>query len=137
MIIPDGYHDLPPGKIASVVTYLEMTAPPDRPAVPPPPGMSLRKVDHPDPSWYRNLFRAVGDPWLSLGRALMAEDQLAAIIQHPNAHIYALDHDERQVGPPEPSRREPPDIELSFFGLTPSAIGRGAGRFLIQQPIEF
>jgi hypothetical protein len=36
MIVPDGYSDIPAGKIAAIVTYLEMT---ERAALPPdPPG---------------------------------------------------------------------------------------------------
>ena len=34
MILPDGYSDIPSGKIAAVVTHLEMT---ERPVLPPDP----------------------------------------------------------------------------------------------------
>ena len=61
----DGYTDLPPGKLASTVTYLEMT---ERPgwvdSVRPIDGLELRYVSDPDPEWYRTLFRAIGEEWL-------------------------------------------------------------------------
>ena len=50
----NGYYDLPPGKIASLVTYLEMT---ERPVLRPPPdlpGLTLRRVERPDLDWYRD-----------------------------------------------------------------------------------
>ena len=46
MILPDGYSDVPAGKIAAIVTHLEMTA---RPAPRPDPAgaWTLRRVDAP------------------------------------------------------------------------------------------
>jgi hypothetical protein len=56
MILPDGYSDVPAGKIAAVVTHLEMTSRPPR-RDDPPGNWALRKVDSPALSWYRDLFR--------------------------------------------------------------------------------
>ena len=56
MILPDGYSDVPAGKIAAVVTHLEMTSRPPR-RDDPPGAWALRKVDSPALSWYRDLFR--------------------------------------------------------------------------------
>ena len=60
MILPDGYSDVPAGKIAAVVTHLEMTA---RPAPRPDPAgaWTLRRVDAPALDWYRDLYRRVGE----------------------------------------------------------------------------
>ena len=82
MIIPDGYSDVPAGKIACVVTHLEMTA---RPAPRPnPPGeWSLRKIEMPDLGWYRDLYRRVGEEWLWFSRIRMPDAELAAKIQSP------------------------------------------------------
>ena len=60
----DGYHELAPGKIASVVTYLEMTARPTPRPLPAVPGLSLRRVERPDVGWYRDLYRRVVSPHL-------------------------------------------------------------------------
>ena len=64
-MLSDGYTDLPPGKIGSVVTYLD-AAKPELAAVAAPDGISLRRVAKPDLNWYRNLFRRVGAEWLWL-----------------------------------------------------------------------
>ena len=82
MILPDGYSDVPAGKIAAVVTHLEMTAPPARRADPP-GSWTLRKVDAPTLPWYRDLFRRVGEDWLWFSRARMTDAELAAIIHAP------------------------------------------------------
>ena len=60
MILPDGYSDVPAGKIAAVVTHLEMTA---RPAPRPDPAgaWTLRRVEMPALDWYRDLYRRVGE----------------------------------------------------------------------------
>jgi len=46
MIVPDGYSDIPAGKIAAIVTHLEMTTRPSR-RDDPPGASTLRKVEKP------------------------------------------------------------------------------------------
>ena len=82
MILPDGTHDVPAGKIATVVTHLEMT---ELPALPSDPHgtWSLRRVEAPGLDWYRDLFRRVGEEWLWISRSRMFDAKLAAIIHSP------------------------------------------------------
>ena len=89
MILPDGYSDIPAGKIAAIVTHLEMTARPAHRADPP-GNWSLRKVDAPALTWYRDLFRRVGEKWLWFSRARMSDAELAAIIHAAGIEVYAL-----------------------------------------------
>src|SRR5271163_1051797 len=97
MILPDGHSDVPAGKVAAVVTHLEMTARP--PLRPDPPGpWTLRKVETPDLGWFRDLDRRVGEEWLWFSRARMADAKLAGIIQSPLVEIYALVHEGRDEG---------------------------------------
>src|SRR6266851_652741 len=53
MLLPDGYSDVPRGKIAAVVTHLEMT---ERPAIPRDPAgaWTLRRVEAPELDWFRD-----------------------------------------------------------------------------------
>jgi hypothetical protein len=76
MILPDGYSDVPAGKIAAVVTHLEMT---QRPALPParPGPWTLREVERPDLAWYRDLYRRVGEEWLWFSRIRASDDNPA------------------------------------------------------------
>jgi len=135
MTLPDGYSDVPPGKIAAVVTHLEMTA---RPPLPPDPQgtWTLRRVDHPDLDWFRDLYRRVGEEWLWLSRLRMSDAELAAIIHAPRVEVYALMHDGRDEGVLELDFRAPDECELVFFGVTANLFGSGAGRFLMNRALE-
>ena len=134
--LPLGYHPLPPGHLANVVTCLEMT---ERPAPRPAPdvsGLSLERLDAADTQRFRDLFRAVGRDIMWFSRLFMAEEQLAAIIGHPQVHAHALVKDGRDIGILELDFREEGQCELSFFGVVPDAVGSGTGRFLMNQALE-
>lgn len=135
MILPDGYSDVPNGKIAAIVTHLEMTALPARRADPP-GNWSLRRVDAPALPWYLDIFRRVGEDWLWFSRARMTDAELAAIIHAPGIEVYALVADGRDEGLLELDFREPGQCELSYFGVTAPLIGTGAARFLMNRALE-
>ena len=130
MILPDGYTDIPAGKIAAVVTHLEMITRPPRRDDPPGP-WTLRRVDRPALDWYRDLFRRVGEDWLWFSRARMSDADLAAIIHAAGIEVYALVVDGREEGLLELDFREPGQCELVYFGVTAGLIGTGAARFLM------
>ena len=129
----NGYYDLPPGKIASLVTYLEMTEPPAPRALPDGPGLALRRVERAKLDWYRDLFRRIGTDWLWFGRLVMPDDRVTAIIGDRQVEVYALARDGNDNGLLELDRRAAPDIELAYFGVTPELTGQGAGRWLMHQ----
>jgi GNAT superfamily N-acetyltransferase len=135
MILPDGYSDIPTGKIAAVVTHLEMMAPPPR-RDDPPGTWSLRKADTPALAWYRDLFRRVGEDWLWFSRARMNDTELATIIHAAGIEIYALVVDGREEGLLELDFREAGQCELVYFGVTDGLIGTGAARFLMNRALE-
>ena len=135
MILPDGYSDVPVGKIAAIVTHLEMTA---RPAPRPDPAgaWSLRRVDVSKPDWYRDLYGRVGQQWLWISRIRIPDAELAAIIQSPLMEIYALAHEGCDEGLLELDFREPGQCEFVSFGLTEKLVGIGAGRWLMNRALE-
>jgi GNAT superfamily N-acetyltransferase len=135
MILPDGYSDVPAGKIAAVVTHLEMT---ERPALRPDPASAwtLRWVPSPDLDWFRDLYRRVGEEWLWFSRLQMADAELAAIIRSPMVDVHALVHEDRDEGLLELDFREAGQCELAFFGVTAKLIGGGAGRWLMNRALE-
>jgi len=135
MILPDGYSDVPAGKIAAVVTHLEMTARPAR-RDDPPGAWSLRKIDAPALAWYRDLFRRVGEDWLWFSRARMSDTELAAIIHASGIEVYTLVADGRDESLLELDFREPGQCELAYFGVTSRLIGTGAARFLMNRALE-
>ncbi|MCK1655068.1 GNAT family N-acetyltransferase [Bradyrhizobium sp. 149] len=135
MILPDGYSDIPAGKIAAVVTHLEMTAVPAR-RDDPVGAWTLRKVDAPALDWYRDLHRRVGEEWLWFSRARMSDAELAVAIRAPGIEVYALIVDGRDEGLLELDFREPGQCELVYFGVTAKLIGTGAARFLMNRALE-
>lgn len=135
MILPDGYSDIPAGKIAAVVTHLEMTARP-APQSDPTGAWTLRHVEAPGLDWFRNLYRRVGEEWLWFSRLQMPDAELAAIIQSPLVEVHALAQGGRDEGLLELDFREPGQCELAFFGVTSKLIGSGAGRWLMNRALE-
>jgi hypothetical protein len=123
----NGYTDLPPGKIAAIVTHLEMRR---RPALSPfqkPDSWSLRRIDQ-DHRRYRALFKAVGEPWLWFSRAVMPDDKLAAILDDPKVEAFALQDGTADAGLLELDFRSEGEVELTFLGLIPGFIGRAFAR---------
>lgn len=135
MLLSDGYHDVPAGKLAAVVTYLEMPARPASRAERGDAPWTLRRVPSPSVEWYRDLFRRVGTDWLWSSRLELGDAALAAIIGDRRVEVFALVHEGRDEGLLELDFREPGACELGFFGLTPALVGLGAGRWLMNRAI--
>jgi GNAT superfamily N-acetyltransferase len=133
--LPNGYYDLPPGKLANVVTCLEMFANPLAGPQASPAGFTLRRVDAKDLKSYRELFRKVGQDLMWFSRLIMADEKLAGILGHTEVESFALFKDETAIGILELDFREMPNCELAFFGLIPEAVGSGAGRALMNVAI--
>lgn len=137
MTLSDGYHDIPAGKIAVVVTHLEMLAKAvPRPAPQMPGAYSIEHVADPSVDWYRGLFRRVGGDWLWFSRLAMPDTALAAIIRDGNVEVYALSLEGRDVGLLELDFRVAGECELAFFGVAKELIGTGAARRLMNEGIE-
>jgi GNAT superfamily N-acetyltransferase len=136
MRLPDGYSDLPPGKIASVVTSLQSFAQPALRPAPTDRSWVLRPVRQPAIDWYRELFHRIGDDWLWFSRLQLSDDALESIIQDPSVVIHALQVDARDEGLLELDFRVDSECELAFLGLTATLLGRGAGRWLMNRALE-
>jgi GNAT superfamily N-acetyltransferase len=128
--------DVPPGKIGTIVTSLEMYAAPATRPVPPQPGLSLRRVERPQPDWFRDLYRRIGENWLWFMRLRMPDDELNAIIRHPAREIHCLVHEGRDEGLIELDFAHPPDCELAFFGVTAPFVGKAPGRWLMNEAVR-
>lgn len=135
-MLVDGLHDVPQGKVAMVVTHLEMHAPaPIRP-VPTPPGVALRRLQ-PDLAWYRDIFARVGAlDWLWYGRLKMSDSELSTILNNPKVSFYTLARDGQDEAMLELDFREDGQCELAYFGVTSKLIGTGSGRFLMNEAIR-
>lgn len=127
--------EVAPGKIATVVTCLEML---ERPALRPGlpiDGVELVRFGNPDLARYRDLFRRIGAPYLWFSRLELDDEALHQTLCSANVEPYALRRGDADVGMMELDFTAD-ECELRFFGLLESEIGTGAGRWLMNRAIE-
>lgn len=135
-MMENGLHDIPPGKVAMIVTYMEMTSKLAVKSRPWPHGVTFRRV-RPDLDWYRDIFRRVGSlDWLWYGRLTLIDADLASVITDPKVEIFTLSLEGRDEAILELDFRPAGACELAYFGLTSQLIGTGAGRSLMNEAIE-
>ena len=120
---------VPAGQIATIVTCLEMTAPP-APVVPVKSALKLDRWTAPvDLARYRELFRAIGQPWLWRGRLVMDGETLAATLNAPTLEVHvATRRDGTPQGLLELDFSGDRECELAYFGLVPELTGRGCAK---------
>lgn len=132
-----GITDLPPGKIAAIVTSLEMFAPPAKRADPPGlSGFSLEPIGRDDVTRYLAIYRVLGERWMWFSRLIKPVAEIEAILADPAVEFFAVRADGRDVGLLELDFRVAGEGELSFFGLDETVLGRGAGRWLMNRALE-
>jgi len=125
MTLSPGLHDVPPGHLAAVVTYLEMAAP-KMPAKPFPDGI-VATQEVLSIANYLTLYRAVGTPWLWCGRLTLSDTALAAAISDPATERWVIRKNGEAIGLVELAFSEDQECELVYFGLIPEATGSGLG----------
>ena len=134
-MLTDGYHDVPLGKLAMVVTHLEMREAAPLRDVPAPEGVALRALP-PTLDWYRDIFRRVGQDWLWFGRLTKTDAELQALLSDADTQFFTLTKDGRDEALLELKFTADGTCELAYFGLTPALIGSGAGRYLMNHAIR-
>ena len=127
--LTDGSYSVPKGELAVVVTHLSC----DTPVAmkPRPDGLALKRENRVEPEVYRELFKMIGRDWLWTSRLLLEDDALVQILLDPDITLYTLEDGAEQLGMVELDQRDPLNPEISFFGLTPTAIGKGTGSWLM------
>jgi ribosomal protein S18 acetylase RimI-like enzyme len=130
MILSEGMHCVPAGHIATVVTYLQMTAPAVTTPKPLPAGMTLEQETL-DLESYRALFRAVGAPWLWTSRLVMKDDTLRAILGSADTELWIMRQDGDLIAFIELDFSLAIACELTFFGMITTATGQGLGGSMI------
>lgn len=132
MMLSDGVYGVPQGKMAVVVTHLEMLSRPALRDITPPQGVRFRQIT-PTPQEYRALFNRVGTDWLWYGRLKLSDEALAATLDDPKVHTFTLTRDGIDSALMELDFRQDRHCELAYFGLAASLIGTGAGRYLMNE----
>ena len=134
--VPQGYSIVPPRHVANVATFLEMRAKPPVSSPSRDHGLTLEQWRDADLATYRTLFKAIGENWLWYSRLVMPDHELLRIFRDPRIEIYRLLDKGTVAGLLELDFTGKEECELSFFGLLPVAIGKGAGRFLMAEAIR-
>lgn len=137
-MLADGFHDVPPGHVAAVVTHLEMTAPPpDHARRPFPEGVTLVRQEPVALAAYLDLFRRVGGvPWLWFSRLVLPARDVEAILADARVEVFFVMKAGRAEGLLELDFREEGACELAYFGLTAALIGTGTGRALMSEAVS-
>ena len=130
-MIEPGLHPVPAGHLATVVTWLEMTAPPAPRTAPPPEGARVALWDAPGRDDYRELIRRIGTDWLWSSRLRLTDAALGEVIRHSDVEVWRLMRGEVPLGIAELDFRKAPDCELAFFGVAPEAVRTTAARHLM------
>jgi GNAT superfamily N-acetyltransferase len=134
--LPNDYYELPKGKLANVVTCLEMMAKPDRKLKPWQEETTLYVANPNDLSTYRAAFKAIGQDIMWFSRLIMSDEKLRGILANPRIDSFILKKGDETLGLLELNFESETDCELAFFGLVPGAIGSGFGRMLMDEAIR-
>jgi GNAT superfamily N-acetyltransferase len=135
MQLANGYYQLPAGKIANAVTWLELrdlTRPPE----PPPFGFNLQRLAANDGSSHRLIYGEVGVDWLWSGLLQKTPEELAAYLADPSVLSYAVIASGKAVGLLDLEMTPGEGIEVVYFGLVGTHTGRGAGNWLMGEAIR-
>lgn len=126
----------PVERVAVVVTFLRMGRAPLQPAPALPAGMEVRPRADCSVEQYRFLYNTVGEQHLWWLRRTMPDRQLAGLLRDSHVSIDVLYADGEPAGFYELDRSHWPAINLSYFGLMPHAIGRGAGFAFLRHAVD-
>lgn len=135
-IPPSTLDMLPPDRLGTVVTYLEMRERPV-PAEPVRSALKLVRWDPVDREAYLDLFRAVGMPWLWCGRLLMDAAELDASLAAPTTAVHAATRrDGTAVGMLELDFSVSGETEIYYFGMVADMTGCGHGGWLMAHALR-
>ena len=126
----------PTVRVGVTVTFLRMERPPADPAPALPPGYDLVRVTGCSVPYYRYLYDTTGADYLWWLRRTAANAELAALLANRAISIHVLQHGFEPAGFFEIDARQRPVVNLSYFGLMPRALGRGAGAPFLRAAID-
>ena len=130
-MLSDGYHFLPPGRLAVFTMFLRhpLRNVPQPAALP--GGFRLERISGKEIMRYRQLFRAIGQEWLWFGRLKLDDAALESLLSHEDHEAMILVDRHGDCGLVELDFREN-EPELAYLGLLPRLIGQGVGRALAE-----
>jgi GNAT superfamily N-acetyltransferase len=109
---------------------------PSTPAPRLPIDTELVRVAAPSVPFYRYLYDTVGGPHLWWLRRAMPDSALAGILEDKAVGIYVLYRGGEPAGFFELDGRARPDVNLSYFGLMPRAVGHRLGGAFLRAAVD-
>jgi GNAT superfamily N-acetyltransferase len=123
-------------RVAVVVTFLRMDTPPREPAPPLPKGAVVRRDRWCTAETYRYLYNTVGAAHVWWLRRTVPDHALAAMLRDARISIHVLHVGGEPAGFYELDRTPWPAVNLSYFGLMPTALGQGLGLPFLRSAVD-
>ncbi len=123
-------------RIAVTVTFLRMVTPPASPAPELPADTTLVRLAAPSVAFYRYLYDTVGAPHVWWLRRALPDGTLADILGDQAVSVHVLYRGGEPIGFFELDGRARPDMNLSYFGLMPQAVGHGMGPAFLRAAVD-
>ncbi len=120
-----------------VTTYfLEMRGAPDAGPLACPQNAEVSQATGLTNDQYLALYHGVGEPWLWYERSELSGEELAELIHAPGVKIYVLRQNGVIAGFCELDTTPSQHTQLLYFGLLPTFIGTGLGRFFLDWTVR-
>ena len=130
------YAGPPTSRVGGTVTFLRMDERPAEPARPLPSTTQLVTLAACTVPFYRYLYDTVGGPYLWWLRRSLTDYAIEAVLRDPGVTVNVLYRGGEPAGFFELDLRQRPSVNLSYFGLMPSAIGAGLGTPLLRAAVD-
>jgi GNAT superfamily N-acetyltransferase len=113
-------------------TYLEMRSRADLKAVPTPdPAPNVVRLQPCSPAMFRYLYAEVGRAFRWTDRLSWTDERITGHLADPRTSIWLLSWQDLPAGYFELREHDEGSVEIAYFGLLPSFIGRGWGKYLL------
>ncbi|MGI4945046.1 MAG: GNAT family N-acetyltransferase [Janthinobacterium lividum] len=126
----------PSTRIRVTVTFLRMDHPPAAAGPALPSDTALVRVTRPSVEFYRYLYATVGAPHAWWLRRTVPDEVLQTLLRDAGIAIHVLYRGGEPAGFFELDSRARPDVNLSYFGLVPHAVGTGLGTAFLRRAVD-
>lgn len=130
------YTDIVPEKL--ITTYLEMTNPNQfKPSyLQSAYDVRVEPMQTPDVTFYRFLYKSVGEKWRWRDRLSMSSSDLRALLSQSTTRVLVLYVNGAPAGYIELEKQAGGAVEVAYFGLREEYHGRGLGKHLLSYGID-
>lgn len=123
-------------RVGVTVTFLRMDRPPVEPAPALHGGAKVVRASAATVPFYRYLYNTVGADYVWWLRRTTPDAELATLLADPLVAIHVLYRNGEPAGFFELDSRPWPDVNLSYFGLMPHAVGTGLGYAFLRHAVD-